>query len=386
MTRVRARLAAAALLLAAGAEAAVLKATLISPQDDARLERARAERAYLGHPTGPAANGLAVALGEGQFELEAAGSSVALSNTEVATLEAARAAAIAAEKAGAAVLLTDLPEAWTLAVVDAVKLPVLNLGNAADSLRQQDCRARLFHLPASERMRADALAQTLVSRKWSKVLMLTGPSAADVQRAATAQASLRRYGLQVVATKPFKLSADPRERALANPVLLTGGLTFDVVWVVDSDGEFARLVPYSTALPRPVVGDAGLVAVGWHAQFERFGAPQVARRFARAHKRPMTAHDWSAWVAGKLLVALATAQPKGTNAAWAQALAKTTVDGSKGTTLSLRPWDGQLRQPMLLTDGQGVVAQAPIEGLLHPRNVLDTLGVDEPEKLCKVAR
>jgi len=128
------------------------------------------------------------------------------------------------------------------------------------------------------------------------------------------------------------------------------------------------------------------VAVGWHAQFERFGAPQVARRFARAHKRPMTAHDWSAWVAGKLLVALATAQPKGTNAAWAQALAKTTVDGSKGTTLSLRPWDGQLRQPMLLTDGQGVVAQAPIEGLLHPRNVLDTLGVDEPEKLCKVAR
>lgn len=389
MTRLRARRAAAALLLlaaGAGAEAAVLKATLISPQDDARLERARAERAYLGHPTGPVANGLAVALGEGQFELEAAGSSVALSNTEVATLEAARAAAIAAEKAGAAVLLTDLPEAWTLAVVDAVKLPVLNLGNAADNLRQQECRSRLFHLPASERMRADALAQTLVSRKWSKVLMLTGPSAADVQRAATAQASLRRYGLQVVATKPFKLSADPRERALANPVLLTGGQTYDVVWVVDSDGEFARLLPYSTALPRPVVGDAGLVALGWHAQFERFGAPQVARRFARAHKRPMTAHDWSAWVAGKLLVALATAQPKGPNAAWAQALAKTTVDGSKGTTLSLRPWDGQLRQPMLLTDGQGVVAQAPIEGLLHPRNVLDTLGVDEPEKLCKVAR
>jgi ABC transporter substrate binding protein (PQQ-dependent alcohol dehydrogenase system) len=390
MTRLRARLAAAALLLllaaGAGAEAAVLKATLISPQDDARLERARAERAYLGHPTGPAINGLALALEEGQFELEAAGSSVALNNTEAATLEAARATAIAAEKAGAAVLLTDLPEAWTLAVVDAVKLPVLNLGNAADNLRQQECRSRLFHLPASERMRADALAQTLVSRKWSKVLMLTGPSAADVQRAATAQASLRRYGLQVVATKPFKLSADPRERALANPVLLTGGQTYDVVWVVDSDGEFARLLPYSTALPRPVVGDAGLVALGWHAQFERFGAPQVARRFARAHKRPMTAHDWSAWVAGKLLVALATAQPKGPNAAWAQALAKTTVDGSKGTTLSLRPWDGQLRQPMLLTDGQGVVAQAPIEGLLHPRNVLDTLGVDEPEKLCKVAR
>lgn len=381
------RVSAVALaLLGVAAEAAVLKATVISPQDDTRLERARAERAYLGHPTGPAGDGLAVALNEGQFELDAAGSSVALTNAEAASLEAARAAAVAAEKAGAAVLLTDLPEAWTLAVADAVKLPVLNIGNAADRLRQQDCRARLFHLHPSERMRADALAQTLLSRKWSKVLLLTGPSAADQQRAATAQASLRRYGLQVVASKPFKLSADPRERALANPVLLTSGQSYDVVWVVDSDGEFARLLPYGTALPRPVVGDAGLVALGWHAQFERFGAPQVARRFARAHQRPMTAHDWSAWVAGKMLVALATAQPQGPNAAWAQALAKVTVDGSKGTTLSLRPWDGQLRQPMLLTDGQGVVAQAPVEGLLHPRNVLDTLGVDEPEKLCKVPR
>ena len=378
--------ACALALLAGAAQAAVLKATLIMPQDDSRLERSRAERAYLGHPTGPAGDGLAVALEEGQFELEAAGSSVALTNSEAATLEAARAAAVAAEKAGAAVLLTDLPDAWTLAVADAVKVPVLNIGSAADSLRQQDCRARLFHLLPSERMRSDALAQLLVSRKWSKVLLLTGPTAADQARAATSQASLRRYGLQVVATKPFKLSADPRERALANPLLLTGGQTYDVVWVVDSDGEFARLVPYGTALPRPVVGDGGLVALGWHAQFERFGAPQVARRFAKAHKRPMTAHDWSAWIGGKLLVALATNQPKGPNAAWAQALAKTTVDGSKGTTLSLRPWDGQLRQPLLLTDGQGVVAQAPVEGLLHPRNVLDTLGVDEPEKLCKAPR
>ena len=33
--------------------------------------------------------------------------------------------------------------------------------------------------------------------------------------------------------------------------------SYDVVWVVDSDGEFARSLPYRTVLPRPVVGDAG---------------------------------------------------------------------------------------------------------------------------------
>jgi ABC transporter substrate binding protein (PQQ-dependent alcohol dehydrogenase system) len=371
---------------AAAAPAVMLKATLITPEDDPRMERSRVERAYLAHPGGPSGDGVAVAIEESQFELDAAGVGIALTPQAAKSPEAARSAAVAAEKAGAAVLLTDLPAGWTLAVADAVKIPVLNLCDASDSLRQQDCRARLFHVIPSERMRSDALAQTLVSRRWSKLLLLVGPSPQDQLRAATAQASIKRYGLQVVASKPFKLSADPRERDLANPLLLTSGNAYDAVWVVDSDGEFARTLPYRTVLPRPVVGDAGLVAVAWHAQFERFGAPQVSRRFAKANKRPMTAHDWSAWMAGKALVTMATTAPKGPNAVWAQALAKTPLDGSKGTPLSFRAWDGQLRQTLLLTDGQGVIAQAPIEGLLHPTNVLDTLGADAPEKLCKEPR
>jgi ABC transporter substrate binding protein (PQQ-dependent alcohol dehydrogenase system) len=233
-------------------------------------------------------------------------------------------------------------------------------------------------------MRADALAQALVARKWSNVLLLTGPSTDDAARSAVAQASLKRYGVKVVAAKPFKLSADPRERDLANPLLLTGGgLQYDAVWVVDSDGEFARSLPYRTALPRPVVGDAGLTAVAWHAQFERFGAPQVVRRFAKAHGRAMTAHDFASWMAGRALVGAAVAAPNGPAAAWHKSLAGQELDGSKGVTMSFRPWDGQLRQTLLLTDGQGVIGQAPADGVLHPRNTLDTLGADAPEKLCK---
>jgi len=377
---------AALLAVPVPAAAAVLKATLITPADDARMERSRIERAYLGHPGGPLADGVALAIDEAKFELEAAGAEVALASAPAASIEAARAAAVAAEKGGAAVLLTDLPADWTLAVADAVKLPVLNLSDASDRLRQQDCRARLYHLIPSERMRSDALAQTLVSRKWSKLLLLVGGSPQDAARAATAQASIKRYGLQVVGSKAFKLSADPRERDLANPLLLTAGSSYDAVWVVDSDGEFARLLPYRTVLPRPVVGDGGLVALAWHAQFERYGAPQVSRRFAKAAKRPMTALDWAAWMGGKTLTAAAIATPKGPVAAWAQAVAKSALDGSKGTGLSFRAWDGQLRQPMLLSDGQGVIAQAPGEGVLHPRDVLDTLGADAPEKLCSSAR
>jgi ABC transporter substrate binding protein (PQQ-dependent alcohol dehydrogenase system) len=103
-------------------------------------------------------------------------------------------------------------------------------------------------------------------------------------------------------------------------------------------------------------------------------------------KRAMTAQDWAAWMAGKAVVAAAVAAPKGPNAAFAKALAEADLDGSKGVTMSFRPWDGQLRQPVLLTDGQGVIAQAPIDGLLHPTDVLDTVGADAPEKLCKAPR
>lgn len=383
MTDARAALALIPLLLAvSAAPAATFKVVLLVPADDARLQRSQLERGALGHATGPAVDALKVALAEGQLELESAGAALVLDTVAVADAATAKAAAASAEKAGAAALVADLPAAWTLAAADGARLPLLNIGAADDRLRGNDCRRNLWHVGPSERMRADALAQTLVARKWSQVLLLTGPSQADRERSASAQASIKRYGLKLVASKPFKLSADPRERDLANPVLLTQG-TYDAVWVVDSDGEFAQLLPYRTALPRPVVGDAGLAALAWSSRFDRFGAPQVTRRLLKEAGRRMEAHDWSAWMAGKALVAAAAAAPKGPAAALAQALGTIELDGSKGVVLSFRAWDGQLRQPLLLTDGRAVITSAPVDGVLHPKNTLDTLGADAPEKLCK---
>ena len=372
------------LMAAATVAAAPFKVTLLVPADDTRLERARLERAAPGHPSGPPADALKVALAEGQAELDAAGSTLTLQVLTVADAAAARSAAAQAEKAGAHALVTDLPPAWTLAAADAVKVPVINGGHAADSLRQADCRRQLFHTAPSDRMKADALAQFLATRRWQQVLLLAGPSPDDAVRSATAQAAIKRYGLKLVAAKPFKLSADPRERDLANPLLLTGPSVgaYDVVWVVDSDGEFATLLPFRTALPRPVVGDGGLSALAWHPRFDRFGAPQVTRRLAKAAGRPMGAHDWSLWIAGKALVAAAVGAAR-KPADFAAQLAQADIDGSKGVAMAFRPWDGQLRQTLMLADAQAVAAQAPADGVLHPKNTLDTLGADAPEKLCK---
>ena len=56
----------------------------------------------------------------------------------------------------------------------------------------------------------------------------------------------------------------------------------------------------------------------------------------------------------------------------------------KGVRLTLRPWNQQLRQPILLSDGRMIVSVSPQEGFLHQTSELDTLGVDQPETKCKL--
>jgi ABC transporter substrate binding protein (PQQ-dependent alcohol dehydrogenase system) len=369
-------------LAASVAQAASWTVMLLEEQSTPALEKPRLERAYLGHPGGPAADGWSQALEDARFELDAARTQIHWKAQGVASLEAARAAAQQAEKAGHQAIVVNLPASWVAALAAAVKLPVINVGAGADSLREAQCRRNLLHTLPSDRMRADALSQTLVARKWSQVLLLSGPSEEDRVRAATAQASLRRYGLKLVGERPFKLSADPRERELGNPKLLTSGLNYDVVWVVDGDGEFARTLPYNIQAARPVAGDAGMVALGWHAQYERYGAPQISRRFAKTYQRAMTQQDWASWMAGKAISLAASSLNKAEASGLMSALNLLSLDGSKGVSMQFRPWDGQLQQTLLLTDGQGVIGIAPVEGVLHPRNALDTLGADSTEKRC----
>jgi ABC transporter substrate binding protein (PQQ-dependent alcohol dehydrogenase system) len=56
----------------------------------------------------------------------------------------------------------------------------------------------------------------------------------------------------------------------------------------------------------------------------------------------------------------------------------------KGRRLTLRDWNLQLRQPILLVDGRMVVSVSPQEGFLHQLSELDTLGLDRPETRCRL--
>jgi ABC transporter substrate binding protein (PQQ-dependent alcohol dehydrogenase system) len=97
----------------------------------------------------------------------------------------------------------------------------------------------------------------------------------------------------------------------------------------------------------------------------------------------MEGPDWAAWMAVKIIVQ-SVMRTRSVDFAKQRAfiLGDNDFDGAKGLAMSVRPWDHQLRQAILLAAPYEVVANAPIEGFFHRVTQLDTLGDDEPESKC----
>ena len=293
--------------------------------------------------------------------------------------------------AGIRFFLIDADAAVVNAVAEATKgreLLLLNVSEPADILRGTGCRANLAHAIPSHAMLTDALAQFLAARKWRDVLVLKGPLPVDAAFAQAFEASARRFGVRVVKARDFVLGNDPREREKNNVALMTAEGDYDVVFLADTEGEFGRYVPYQTILASPVIGTEGLIAEAWHWAWERHGAPQLNQRFEKYAKRRMTGTDWAAWAAIKAIVESAV-RTKSTDFKTVRAYLlgdELTLDGYKGTPSSFRPWDNQLRQPVLLRTHNAVIERAPIKGFLHPTENMDTLGYDRGDRRCRLGQ
>lgn len=355
---------------------------------DARFDEKRLFFRTLSRPLGDPFAGAEVAMREARFVGQALGVSFALERVRgkdgaelLAQLDK-----LAAE--GVRYFLVNAPAPVVTELAQAAKgreLLLFNVSAADDVLRQEQCQANLYHTLPNHSMQSDAMAQFLVANKWRDVLLLEGPLPDDKLIAAAFEASAKRFGLKIVAKRAFVLSNDPRQREQGNVGLLTTGSDYDVVYVADSDGEFARGVPYQTVRPRPVVGSEGLVAEAWHWAWERHGAPQLSGRLEKQSGRRMASMDWAAWVAVKAVVESVVRTNNGDFATVAAYLGgdEITIDGFKGNRLDFRPWDRQLRQPILLATHNRVIERAPIAGFLHQTNNMDTLGFDQRDSRCK---
>ncbi|MCE4223714.1 ABC transporter substrate-binding protein [Methylobacterium sp. C25] len=262
----------------------------------------------------------------------------------------------------------------------------LNVGATDTRLRDGDCRARLLHVIPSRDMLADALMQLLVFKRWTRLLLVSGPNPADGLYAEALRRSAKKFGAKIVAETSFDArGADLRDSALREFALVTRGPEHDVVAVADEAGEFGTNLVYNTASPRPVVGTQGLTPAAWGRAVEAWAAAQLQQRFKKLAGRTMLPVDWAGWMAVHAVGEAAVQLKSGDPAAIKDLMLspKFEVGGFKGRSLSFRPWNGQLRQPLYLLWPGAVVAAAPIEGFLHRRTELDTLGLDQPESACK---
>ncbi len=373
----------------AGATPKELTIGYVALKKDPRYAVKRTYARYLTEALGSPYPAARVAIDESGFAGSTVGVEFKLKRRRAKSPARLAKSALAFADAGVNYLLVDAPAELVDEVARATKgrdVLLFNVSARDDVLRQEQCQSHLLHVIPSHAMMTDALAQYLISKKWREVLVLTGPRSEDEQLTAAFNRSAKRFGIKIVEQRPFVLSNDPREREKNNVALLTAGADYDVVFVADTDGEFARDVPYQTVQPRLVVGSEGLAASAWHWAWERHGAPQLDKRFQKKARRPMRDQDWAAWMAVKGVVEAVLRTGGGDFASVRDYLLgdEIVLDGFKGNRLNFRPWNRQLRQPILLVTHNWVVDRAPLRGYLHATNNLDTLGFDERDTRCEM--
>ncbi len=293
-------------------------------------------------------------------------------------------------------IIADLPADELLKAADAVRergTVLFNAGSIDDRLRETDCRANIVHVAPTRSMFADALGQYLVWKQWKRWLLVAGSHDQDKLYAEALRRAASRFGAKIVQERTFEDTGGARrtdsgvtliQRQM--PVFTQAAPAYDVLVAADESEVFASYLPYRTWDPRPVAGSAGLVPTSWDAAQDQWGAVQMQNRFMKLNSRHMTALDMQAWTAVRMLGEATSRTSSGDPKTVFDFLKGSdfSVAAFKGQRLTLRDWNLQLRQPILLVDGRMVVSVSPQEGFLHQVSELDTLGVDRPETKCKL--
>ena len=307
------------------------------------------------------------------------------------------AAAFRAQAAeGVQLFLADLRAADLEAIAglpEAAEALIFNVRASDDALRNEACRANVFHVAPSRAMKADALAQYLMWKKWNKWVLIHGKDPRDLAFAEALKRSAKKFGAKIVEERPVDASPDAARTDSGHvqiqqqiPVMTQGAPEHDVLVVSDEADNFGEYLPYRTWDARPVAGTQGLVPTAWHRAHEQWGGTQIQRRFEKLSGRDMTPRDYASWAAMRVIGEAVTR----TNSAAASDLKSFILGDSfklaafKGDPLTFRKWNQQLRQPVLLAAARSLVSVSPQAQYLHERTPLDTLGLDEPESDCEL--
>lgn len=308
----------------------------------------------------------------------------------------AGAAVDALHEKGVSLIIADLSAEPLLAASERAKAKgalLFNISAPDERLREADCRANVIHVAPTRSMLTDGLAQYLVWKQWRRWLLIKGSHPKDELLALAMRNSAKKFGAKIVEERVYEDTGGGRRSDSGSvqtqrqiPVLTQNAPAYDVLIAADESDVFGGYLPYRTWDPRPVAGSGGLTPTSWDASHEQWGARQLQNRFVQMFKRSMTVRDNAAWLAMRM-IGEATTRTASNDAEKLRLylLGKDfSIAAFKGVRLTLRPWNQQLRQPILLSDGRIVVSISPQEGFLHQTSELDTLGVDQPETKCNL--
>jgi ABC transporter substrate binding protein (PQQ-dependent alcohol dehydrogenase system) len=328
----------------------------------------------------------------GQFT----GQKYILSEAAVMTQEEALEALGGFAEAGVRFVVADLPAEMLLAVADkaaANDILVFNAGATDDHLRMENCRANVIHVAPSRAMLADALAQFLVWKQWPRWFLIVGSHEDDRAYGEALKRAAKRFGAEIVEERVFEDRGGARttDTGLAQvqrqiPLFTQEAPDHHVVVVADESEVFGPYVPFHTWRAAPVAGTSGLRPTSWSPAHDQWGAIQLQNRFVEGYKRLMTEKDLNSWTAVRIIGEAATRTNSADPATITEFIRSPEFEiaAFKGVPLTIRDWDLQLRQPILLATGRMVVSTSPQEGFLHQGSELDTLGYDQPETRCEM--
>jgi hypothetical protein len=115
-------------------------------------------------------------------------------------------------------------------------------------------------------------------------------------------------------------------------------------------------------------------ALAWHHTAVKYSGQQLNQRYEQSNGKPMDDEAWAGWAAVKLL-SDTVVRANTSDAPKVLDFIRTELafDGQKGVDMTFRP-NGQLRQTLLLVEGDKIVGEAPVKGVAAGVEDLDSLG------------
>jgi ABC transporter substrate binding protein (PQQ-dependent alcohol dehydrogenase system) len=113
----------------------------------------------------------------------------------------------ALEQRGIRLVLTDVSGGLLPRLAEAGRdngVTLFNVRAPDDALQQQDCQASVIHVAPSHAMLADALAQYLVWKKWSRWVLAYGSHPEDKLLADAYRRAAKRFGARIVKELEYK--------------------------------------------------------------------------------------------------------------------------------------------------------------------------------------